>query len=139
MKLLDNKKLNDNEQSFKQWFLNISEGIFKNSIESQYEAIKIPNEILCHSDIVYEIFRKDDFEINDESINNKIILTTNNLDVLELNTKISKKLKETPIYYFSVDTAADDNGMNLDIAMPTEFINSSTPNGLIPHKLTLKL
>ena len=65
-----------------------------------------------HSDIIDEIFGKDDFEINDESINGKIILTINNSDVLELNTKILKKLKGNPTDYFSVDTAADDNGMN---------------------------
>ena len=69
--------------------LDIGAGIFKNTIEAQYEAIKIPNEMLCHS----EIFGKDNFEINDESINSKIILTTNNSDVLIINRKILKKLK----------------------------------------------
>ena len=43
IKLFDSKRLNDNDQSFKQWLLDIGEGIFKNSIEAQCESIKIPN------------------------------------------------------------------------------------------------
>ena len=51
--------MNDNDQTLKQWLLNIGEGIFKNTIEAQYEAIKIPNEMLCHFDIINEIFGKE--------------------------------------------------------------------------------
>lgn len=43
------------------------------------------------------------------------------------------------IEYFSIDTAEDNNGENLDIMLPTEFLNSLTPNGLPPHKLQLKI
>ena len=42
-----------------------------------------------------------------------------------------KKLKGDPIDYYSVDT-----WYNLDIAMPVEFVNFLTPNGLPPHNLT---
>lgn len=40
--------------------------------------------------------------------------------------------------YISIDSTKDDNNVNLDVAVPTEFLNSLTPNGLPPHKLQLK-
>ena len=68
----------------------------------------------------------------------KVILTINNFNVLALNEQVVKKLKRDPIDYFSVDTASGDNGINLDMAMPIEFINSLTPNGSPSNKLSLK-
>ena len=134
IKLFDNKRIKNNDQSFKQWLLDIGDGIFKNPIEEEHEVINIPNDMVCNSDIVDEIFGQSNFEVDDESINKKVILTTNNSDVLALNEQVLKKLKGDSIDYYSVDTASDDNGMNLDIAMPIEFVNSLTPNGLPPHK-----
>ena len=43
------------------------------------------------------------------------------------------------IEYLSIDTAEGDNEQNLDVILPTEFLNSLTPNGLPLHKLKLKV
>ena len=43
------------------------------------------------------------------------------------------------IEYLSTDTAENDNEQNLDVILPTEFLNSLTPNGLPRHKLKLKV
>ena len=64
---------------------------------------------MCHSNIIDEIFDENDFDIFDDSVNNKVILTTNNIDVLELNDQVLKELKGDSKDYFSVDTASDDN------------------------------
>ena len=41
--------------------------------------------------------------------------------------------------YINVDIVQDDNNFNLEEVLPTEFINSLTPNGLPQHKLQLKI
>ena len=88
--------------------------------------------------IIDEICGQSDFEVDEESIYKQIILITINFDVLAFNEQVLKKLKRDPIDYFSVDTASDDNSINLDMAMPIVFIKYLTPNGLPSNKLTLK-
>ena len=41
--------------------------------------------------------------------------------------------------YYSVDSAHAENSTNLDEILPDEFINYSTPNGVPPHQLSLKV
>ena len=43
------------------------------------------------------------------------------------------------VEYISIDSAEDDNGENLDVMLPIEFLNTLIPNGLPPHKLQLKI
>ena len=85
------------------------------------------------------VFEKNCISIDDDSINNKVILTTNNSDVLELNEKILQKLEGETVDYYSIDLALDDDNTDLETAVPIEFLNSLTPNGLPPHKLSLKV
>ena len=61
------------------------------------------------------------------------MLTTNNSDIIALNKQVLKKLEGDPIDYYNANTWHD-----LDIAMPEEFVNFLTLNGLPSHKLTLK-
>ena len=63
--------------------------------------------MLCHSNIIDEIFGKIDFEIDDKSTNNQIILATSNSDLLPFNKQVLKKLKKDPKDYSSVDTSHD--------------------------------
>ena len=49
IKLFDNKRIKNNDQSFKKWLLDIGDGIFENQIEEEHEVINIPNDMLCHS------------------------------------------------------------------------------------------
>ena len=81
-------------------------------------------------DIIHEIFGQSDFEVDDESINKKVFLTTNNSVILALNEQVLKKFKGDPTDYYSIDT-----WYNLVIAMPLKFVNFITPNGLPPQKL----
>ena len=47
IKLFDNKRIKNNDQSFKKWLLDIGDGIFENQIEEEHEVINIPNDMLC--------------------------------------------------------------------------------------------
>ena len=84
IKLFDNKRIENHDQSFKQWLLDIADGILENQIEGEHEVINIPNDMQCHSDIIHGIFGQSDFEVDDESINKKVFLTTINSDILAL-------------------------------------------------------
>ena len=139
IKLFDNKRLNNTDQSFKQWLLDIGDGTFKNQLEEDLEITEIPSELQYNDDIISGIFGNNMIATEDNSVNNKAILTTNNSDVLEINEKILEKLEGNTIDYYSVDSAVDDDQTDLETALPIEFLNSLTPNGLPPHKLSLKV
>ena len=61
IKLFDDKRIKNNDQSLKQWLLDIGDGIFENQIKEEHEVINIPNDMLCDSDIIHRIFRQSDF------------------------------------------------------------------------------
>ena len=55
--LKDNLRVNQNELAFKEWLLNIGDGIYSSNFENYNEAIEIPNEILCtNNNIISEIY-----------------------------------------------------------------------------------
>ena len=76
---------------------------------------------------------------NEIKINDKITLAPKNNDVINISNEILNRMEGDTIEYLSLDTAEDDNEQNLDVILPTEFLNSLTPNGLPPHKLKLKV
>ena len=72
-------------------------------------------------------------------MDNEVILTTTNIDALDINNKILNNLSCEKHTYNCLDTAHDQDSTNLDELIPDQFINSLTPNGLPQHKLTLKI
>ena len=74
-----------NDQKFKQWLLNVGDGIFSDDIEESHEVINILSEMLCDDNIIHVIFGTGQIDSSDEDINDKVILSTINVDVLELN------------------------------------------------------
>ena len=61
IKLFDDKRIKNNDQSFKQCLLDIGDGIFETKIEEEHEVIDSPDDMLCHSDIIHGIFGQSDF------------------------------------------------------------------------------
>ncbi|XP_020696595.2 uncharacterized protein LOC110109740 [Dendrobium catenatum] len=62
------------------------------------------------------------------------ILATKNEYVDRLNQKLIKIFPGDDVTYFSFDSVTDDSSNLYQV----EFLNSLTPNGLPPHRLTLK-
>lgn len=135
MTLRDNLRVNKTDIGFKQWLLNIGDGIYSSKFENNNEVVEIPKEILCTNDIIDEIYGNN---FNEQNINEKVILAPKNTDVLSINNKILLKMEGKVKEYISIDSAEDDNNKNLEDTFPVEFLNSLTPNGLPPHKLQLK-
>lgn len=137
--LNENFHICNNDNSFKKWLLSVGYGKRCNSYKEANEMIEIPTDILSkEEDIIKEIFGNK-ITINDKTSNGRVILAPKNNDVIDINHEILNIMEGCCFAYLSIDTAEDDNEENLDIMLPTEFSNSSTPNGLLPHKLQLKV
>ncbi|XP_058810194.1 ATP-dependent DNA helicase pif1-like [Phymastichus coffea] len=139
MALTENVRVSDDDRQFKNWLLQVGEGKRSNEFEEEHELQEIPKTMITkRNDIVEEIFGSK-LKNNDTTISKKVILAPTNNDVMHINNEILNKMEGKSIQYLSVDTAEDDNGENLDVMLPTEFLNEKTPNGLPPYKLYLKI
>ena len=119
--------------------MNVGEGKYRTSYEEENELLLIPDDIISKKgNLIEEIFGEQ-INIDNMYLNDTVILAPTNNDVIEMNNNILNILEGKYHEYLSEDTATDDNGENLDIMLPTEFLNSSTPNGLPRHKLYLKI
>ena len=56
-----------------------------------------------------------------------------------MNNEILSQLNGDSNEYFAIGTIVDDENEFLQNSIPIEFLNSITPNGLLPHKLILKI
>ncbi|XP_059638985.1 uncharacterized protein LOC132281285 [Cornus florida] len=70
-----------------------------------------------------------------EYITNRAILATKNDFVDKLNENLIEQFLGEPTTYYSFDKATDNTGTYYQ----EDFLNSLTPNGLPPYKLTLKV
>ena len=73
----------------------------------------------------------------DTEFQQSVILTPKNIDVLELNNKILCRIDDTLKDYLRIDVAEDADNNQLDKILPIEFLNSLTPNSVLPHRLQL--
>jgi len=101
-------------------------------------TIEFPDECLT-TDIISAVYGEGPI-VSDRNLNfaNSAILCPKNCQTFELNESIINKFTGEPRTYFSADSISIDD-TNCDASMYTvEFLNSLTPSGMPPHKLTLK-
>ncbi len=138
IKLTKNMRAHDNESDFSKWLLKLGDGSinFEDKNIGQRDLIEIPEE--CHISshgIVDDIF-DDMSDIN--AISSTVILTPKNDTSLQLNEEImNKKVSGPSAVYVSVDKAICNNEEEAS-NYQMEFLNSLTPSGMPPHRLTLK-
>ncbi|XP_059638873.1 uncharacterized protein LOC132281157 [Cornus florida] len=106
--------------------------------------IKLPNEMVIKS-TNEEDLEKDLINVvlphlfknahSAENITNRAILATKNDFIDKLNENLIDQFPSEPTTYYSFDKATDDTGTYYQ----EDFLNSLAPNGLPPHKLTLKV
>ena len=85
-----------------------------------------------------DIFGKQIGPENSESYVNKAILTPKNDPCSKPNDSVLERLRGKQKYYYSVDSGVSDEPDEIG-AYPSEFLNSMTPHGMPPHKLSLKV
>ena len=135
--LKDNKRISDNDSAFKEWLLNVGDGIRSNNFEEENELISLPEDLLCIGDIVEEIFGSI-IKPYSNQFQSQVILAPTKSEVSALNDEILLRIEGTAHEYVSVDAAKDSNSESVENLFPIEFLNSLLPNGLPPHKLQVK-
>ena len=123
----------EDQSEFADWLLRLGNGTLSATVNDIPDRITIPKQ--C--DIVANTIVNDMFsDISETSeLADKVILTPKNEDSVQLNQEVLQKLPGDAHIYFSADEALSDD----DVSMyPVEFLNSLTPSGMPPHKLSLK-
>ncbi|CAN1317218.1 ATP-dependent DNA helicase PIF1 [Linum perenne] len=137
--------------NFSEWVLSIGNGVIRNTISndtSSSDCIPIPHRFLIpDSDdpigtIVSKVYSSIQCSYKDiVYLRNRAIVTPTNKVVTEINTRILSMVPGELTTYFSSDTLATDGRdlSALEVAYPTEFLNTLEFNGVPAHELTLKL
>lgn len=93
---------------------------------------------MSNKNIIEEIFGNS-INPNNPDFYESIILSLRNTDVIDINNEILNRMEGESREYLSIDSVENENRDNLDSILPTEFLNSLTPNGLPQHKINLKI
>ena len=124
-------------QQWRDYLLEIGAGRLK---DAQGRTI-IPPDLLCHGDIVDEIYGTAISSPIIESLRNKAILAPKNVDVDAVNKKVLDRLNVSNVeeerHFKSIDEIADDD-TDQHMHYPIEYLNSLNPPGVPPHDLHLK-
>jgi hypothetical protein len=135
-KLKHNMRAGAGQQEFATWLLALGNGeLACQEPAPVMDSIPIPAQ--CHmseGDIIDDVFP----DLSDPAaLANQVILTPTNDASLKLNEHVLKRLPGAPKVYLSSDTAICDAEQEAVNYTP-EFLNSLTPSGMPPHKLSLK-
>lgn len=94
--------------------------------------------MICNCCIIQEIFGDSLNVDNYTEYSKKAILSPKNVDVDIINERVLNILDGNVITYLSTDSI-DNCSENDEETYPVEFLNSCCPNGMPPHKLSLKV
>ncbi|XP_051156397.1 uncharacterized protein LOC127278640 [Leptopilina boulardi] len=133
-----NVRLDNKEEEFSNWLLNVGDGKTHSMFEKENGVLEIPQDLISGGNLIDEIYGLS-INQNDVSVYSSCILSLTNSEVLDLNERILLKLEGQEVVYYSVDSHVDDDPKDVNNIIPIEFLNSLTPDGLPPHKLSLKV
>ena len=152
--LTRNMRARPEEIDFARWLLDMGNGDLPRPTNPKSEySIALPSQ--CVSENVIEELFPLNFNPNEETMRNRLILTPLNEDAQLMNEKILDRFVGAKKTFKSIDTVndppppierrnqrdvVDDPNRNalLQQMYPTEFLNSVALSGLPPHKLNLK-
>ena len=128
------------DPDFSKYLLRIGNGT-ENTVKnesihiSQALLLRYTNEAESINQLITTVYPNFNiFSENTYSLINRAILTTKNDFVDQINEKLIQEFPGTPFDYLSRDKCLD----NSQQAILEDFMNSHTPNGFPPHRLTLK-
>ena len=132
-----NMRADHNQLEFANWLLSLGNGDLLCEQTPPVEgSIPIPTQCnISQGDIIDDVFP----DLSDpKSLANTVILTPTNDASLKINEQVLNKLPGQEKQYLSSDTAICDQEHEANNYTP-EFLNSLTPSGMPPHKLSLKV
>ena len=136
-----NMRADTNEIAFAQWLLQLGDNTLPlPDHRTSPNSIIIPSQCIC-LDVVVDIF-EDDFDADNITIHNRVILSPFNEEVRLINERILEKLRGDLVIFNSIDTVGAVAGEDLCMLQqmyPVEFLNSVNLTGLPLHALHLKL
>ncbi len=133
MTLHKNMRAKSEEQQFAHWLLELGNGKIKSDSEC---FIDIPPNLRCTEQLSKDIFPSEVLK-SEQNICNSAILCPKNESALLINEEVLKMLPGEEVTYTSIDMVRPGEEQETDF--PVEFLNSQTPSGMPPHKLTLKV
>lgn len=106
----------------------------------QGDKIRLNSNLCCHiahrSDLLNRVFPNFSSNSRDKNwLAERALLAPLNETVDELNSIILNRLASRERTYFSIDSTSDPEDI---VNFPVEVLNSLTPAGMPPHRLTLK-
>ncbi len=134
MRLAQNMRVEDGQDDFSAWLLQLGDG----RLPAVNDEVDIPSHCIVAGSLVADIFGEQVRPEDTERLYESVILCATNKDSLALNEDVVQRLPGTAKSYFSVDKAVVEEGDD-PTAFPEEFLYTLTPNGLPPHRLTLKV
>ena len=133
IRLQQNMRTGPGEQEFSQWLLQLGNG----ELSDINDEVELPESCLINSNLIDEIFGEEIDTQNAEELASRVILCPTNDDTLKINDEALKRIAGSGKVYTSIDKAICDHGEDPS-EYPEEFLYSLTPNGMPPHKFTLK-
>lgn len=137
LKLRNNMRVNAGEKEFCNWLLQLGNG----SLHSNrgVDIVDIPEKFMLRNQSMISFVFDTNINIdNVKTFSNNVIMCPLNEQCLAINNEILKIVEGEAKDYFSVDEIiTDEPAERLNI--PIEYLNSITPSGMPPHKLTIKV
>ena len=136
-KLTKNMCALENEKEFADWLLELgNRSLHCDVTDATSTSVTVPAQCnIVRGDLIDPVYPD---MSNPREMATSVILTPTNESSLTLNEAVLAKIEGQSKIYYSADKAISDDAEEVD-NYPIEFINSLTPTGMPPHKLTMKV
>lgn len=135
IRLTKNMRTEAGQENFAEWLIELGNGRLPADDNNE---IELPSECISNGNLAEEIFGKYISLADVHNLCDKAILCPTNEDALMMNEQVLHRLPDTAKIYTSVDEVECEDGEDAS-NYPTEFLNSLTPSGMPPHKMSLKI
>ncbi|XP_008189353.1 uncharacterized protein LOC103311494 [Acyrthosiphon pisum] len=128
----------DNDADFAAWLLRLGNGQLP-SVDGIPDTVDIPPQLVCDVvDLTDFVYPQRMSLANVDEFARRIILCPRNEECHQINSTVLRRVTGAQRTYSSIDTVVIDDADEA-ANYPTEYLNSLHPNGLPPHKLTLRV
>ena len=129
--------MSHDQQEFAAWPKQLGDGTLPVVAELGDDFVRLPDESVTQENLIDVIFGHSLTAENAHRQASRAILCPKNDDCFSINNEVIERLPGETKTYYSVDSVICDD-LSETSNYPPEFLNSLTPAGMPPHRLTLK-